>query len=511
MTRQVLRVAWYRFRATFGERRGGYLTVVLLVALVGGIAMGSIAAARRTDSSFSTFLKSTNPSDLIVIPGPSNPADNYSPAVTGLLAGLPGVKHVEDASFQQQIFPLGPNGLPDISAAALKDVSLLASVDGLGFTQDRVTVTDGRMANPSNPDEVMVPAVAARLLGVHVGSEMAWGLYTPAQLNNLPGDSIPVAKPFRTIDVKVVALIVWEKDVVYDDIDRYPSELLFTPAFAHEMLRPPFLGGEGWTQYGLQLDRGAAGVSAVEHEIGDASPSGTLLLFHVTSLIQAEAQSAIAPEVITLWVLGLVAALATLVLVLQAVSRQLQALEEDREVMRALGAGTRMRASEGLIGILGAIAIGSPLAAVVAVALSPLSPIGPVRAVYPSPGLAFDWTVIGAGLAVLLVVFAGACVVLAFRTTASRGSARGNLDAFRTSVAVSAAARSGLAPPGCSGGAFCSRSRVRAVVGAGTLRHVRRHAGHHHPGRHPRLWGQPGSPGLTPGALRVELELRLAA
>lgn len=448
-----MRVAWYRFRATFRDRRGGYLTVAILVALVGGVAMGSIAAARRTDSSFSTFLKSTNPSDLVVIPAPQNSADNYSPAVTALLAHLPGVKHVEDASFLE-VFPLGPNGLAHISAAANKDVSDLGSVDGLGFTQDRVSVTEGHMADPSNPDEVMMPAAAATLLGVHVGSKMAFGLYTPAQVANTPPDGIPTVKPNRTIDVKVVALVVWSSGVVYDDIDRYPSEVLFTPALTRELLRPPFLGAEGWTDYGLQLDRGAAGVSAVEHEIGDALPPRTLLLYHVTSLVEAEAQSAIAPQVITLWVLGLIAAIAALVLVLQAVSRQLQSLEEDREVMRALGAGTRMRACEGLIGVLGAIAIGSPLAAVVAVGLSPLSPIGPVRPVYPTPGVAFDWTVIGIGLAVLLLVFAGASVAVAFRATATRSARRGNRAIGRPSTAVHAAAVWGLPPSAVAGVRF---------------------------------------------------------
>ena len=42
---QVMRVAWYRFTATFGRRRGGYVAIVLLIGLAGGIAMGSIAAA----------------------------------------------------------------------------------------------------------------------------------------------------------------------------------------------------------------------------------------------------------------------------------------------------------------------------------------------------------------------------------------------------------------------------------------------------------------------------------
>lgn len=41
-----------------------YLTLVLLIGLLGGVAMGSVAAARRTQSSYATFLASTSPSDL---------------------------------------------------------------------------------------------------------------------------------------------------------------------------------------------------------------------------------------------------------------------------------------------------------------------------------------------------------------------------------------------------------------------------------------------------------------
>jgi hypothetical protein len=63
---QVLRVAWYRFLATFGRRWGGYLSLVLLIGSIGGIAMAAISAGRRTQSSYPTFLASTNPSDLTV-------------------------------------------------------------------------------------------------------------------------------------------------------------------------------------------------------------------------------------------------------------------------------------------------------------------------------------------------------------------------------------------------------------------------------------------------------------
>ena len=90
----VLRVAWYRFRATLGHRWGGYLSVVLLVGLMGGVAMGSIAAARRTQSSFSVFLAGTNPSDLSVptfgAAGNGSAGVNYSAVLTKKIAQLPG-------------------------------------------------------------------------------------------------------------------------------------------------------------------------------------------------------------------------------------------------------------------------------------------------------------------------------------------------------------------------------------------------------------------------------------
>ena len=47
--------------------------------------------------------------------------------------------------------------------------------------------------------------------------------------------------------------------------------------------------------------------------------------------------------------------------------------------------------------------LGSVVATGLAVLLSPLTPIGPVRQVDPSPGFAFDGTVLGIGFAVLVI------------------------------------------------------------------------------------------------------------
>ena len=108
------------------------------------------------------------------------------------------------------------------------------------------------------------------------------------------------------------------------------------------------------------------------------------------------------PEAIALAVFGIIAMAAALLIAVQVIARQLQATDEDIEVLRALGASPAMAMGEGLLGILGAIVLGSLLAAGVAIGLSPLAPIGPVRAVYPAPGIEIDVAVLGFGLLALI-------------------------------------------------------------------------------------------------------------
>jgi hypothetical protein len=122
MTGPALEVARYRLRATMGRRWRAYITLVILVGFLGGIGIASLAAARRTQSSFTTFLATTNPSDLeVTVYGPGgggsgNP--DYNPALTTAIARLPGVTHVAPG-FIVVGAPLDKNGTPRIRVSGL--------------------------------------------------------------------------------------------------------------------------------------------------------------------------------------------------------------------------------------------------------------------------------------------------------------------------------------------------------------------------------------------------------
>ena len=391
-------MAAYRHRATLGQRRSGYLSLILLVALVGGLAMGSVSAARRTQSSFATYLASTNPSDLgiTVFGGPTNgggSAPNYSTSAVDAISRLRGVKHVE-AGIPIAAAPLGPHGAPRLGS--ISDIEPVASVDGLFFNQDRLAVVTGRMANPNRPDEVVMTALAAHLMGVRVGEVIHYGIYNQ-QEQSQPGFGTSRVSPHRHLDATLVGLVQVNNAIVQDDIDRYPTFEFFTPALGRAIVADAGQGSQGAITYGLQIDRRDSGIAAVEQEFATVAPPGNTFGFHATEAVEAKVDRTIKPLVIALGVFGGVALLAALLIAVQLISRQLGDTTEDLEVLRAIGADQTAMVADGLIGIIASIMIGSLLAIGVAVGLSPLSPLGPVRAVYPYLGIAFDWTCSGSG------------------------------------------------------------------------------------------------------------------
>ncbi|MFY9849614.1 MAG: hypothetical protein WAK83_18775, partial [Trebonia sp.] len=417
----VLRPAWYRLTVTLRRRWAGYLGLVLIIGLTGGVALGAAAAARRTESSFPVFLASTNPSDLTVQYSQAN-ASAGLPPFARVVAGLPLVRHAESA-VEPVADVLGPDGAPlPASIAASLTVASVASVDGLYFDQDRVGVLAGRMANPASRDEVMMNARAASLLGLRVGELVPIGFYTDAQAGS-PGYGTARVRPVVRIEARITGLVEFNDELVQDDTDRPQGDLLFTPTLTKTLLAAGTSSGISW--YGLKLDGGADSVPAVEGEADARLGAGGAAWFRVASADEAQVQSSIEPDWIALAAFAVIGLAVTLLVGAQAIARQVRAGGADRMVLRALGAGPAMVAADCLLGLLGAVAAGALLAVAVAVAFSPVAPIGAVRPVYPAPGVAFDWTVLGGGFLLLACVFGAVAVALAARAAARRGRGPG--------------------------------------------------------------------------------------
>jgi hypothetical protein len=155
--RATLRVAWYRFRTTFGRRWGGFLAIAVLIGLVGGLAMGALAGARRTQSSFPAYLARTNASDLSIgnaVYDPQNGSDtSYDPGLVAKLAGLAHVKRVADFTIvDPNVLPVGPLQFHTVPGET--PPVLGGSLDGEYTTVDGVTVASGRLADPTRANEV---------------------------------------------------------------------------------------------------------------------------------------------------------------------------------------------------------------------------------------------------------------------------------------------------------------------------------------------------------------------
>jgi FtsX-like permease family len=455
----VLRVAGYRFRATFRRRWGGYVTLALLIGLVGGVALGSLTAARRTYASYPAFLASTNPSDLFLLPQTSTPDSG----LVNKLARLPHVRSAEEGEYITAA-TLTPGG--QVKTILETQVELVASPDGLFTDQDKLRIIKGRAADPARASEVVATNEAAAVLGLHVGSRIPVGIEL---------DSAKNVSVYRKTELTVVGIGVLGIQLVHDDIDTNRAGFLVgTPALLRE-----YESCCATNSYdGLRLDGGSRSDVPVllEYERlidGPATDYGQLVVYQ-TSAIEAEAQQAIRPEVIALAVFGVIALLAALIIGTQAISRQLYVAAGETAVLRALGAPPAATMADGLLGVTAAAVAGALLAAAVAVALSPLTLFGPVAAVEPAPGMDADWTVLGLGMLALALVLGLVAAAIAYRLAPHRAARRGAA-AGRGSGVVAAALAAGLPASGGAGLRFAlepGRGRtavpVRSVV-AGTV------------------------------------------
>ena len=148
-----LAYAWYRLRATIRAERLHLLLVALLIGGMGGLSLAAVAAARTTQSSYTDYVTALHVPQLFVIDGVINPSigldSAYNPDLLRTLSHLPYVQRVS-SEVELNAGPLSPSGQP----LPTESISAEASVNGLGYTADPVSIEEGRLPNPPRAGRV---------------------------------------------------------------------------------------------------------------------------------------------------------------------------------------------------------------------------------------------------------------------------------------------------------------------------------------------------------------------
>ena len=266
----TLRVAWYRYRASFARRWASYLSVVLLIGLVGGLALASLAGARRTASSFPTYVASTNPATLGLFSRYDDPGlglhTGYDARIANAIAHLPLVERATTSIvFDGNINLNAIKGVHIHLTAGEEPPAILGSTDGEFTSMDRVTLIAGRMANPKNLDEAVMNGQAAQEMGLHIGSVIEIPFYTDAQNNS----SSSLGKPFRIVKVKMVGEFIPQQNVIQSDIAKLGSSVVILSQALTRELAPKCSTG---TETFLQLKGGDASATRVLSEVYKMDP-----------------------------------------------------------------------------------------------------------------------------------------------------------------------------------------------------------------------------------------------
>ncbi len=406
----------------------------LLTGLLGGVALGAVAGARRTDSAYGRYLTAINASDVFVNVAGALPGLPPRKPIT-LISSLPGV--AAHATY------IGLYGLPvvhgKVDDSFLTD-SVNGSLDGEYFRQDRVTVLAGRLPPQASTTTVILTPAIAKAFGTGVGGTVSY------QFQAVNGQGQPSGRPF-TRSYRVAAIVQIPPALVDDSDDEEGS--VFPPGATRQLL-PEYY----YAWIGLRLAGGTAAIPVLQRRLAALAADlqrqarkvthqdviGTAFSVNRSDVIHNQVQQSITPEAVALSVFGVIAALALLVLTGQGLAQLVSRSAPDIAVLRALGVtrgqAVLAAARPGVIPVLGGVV----LAVAAAVAVSPLAPVGPVRRYDPDRGFQADGLVLGAGAAVLAVALLAVLAGLAARSVRQRERGTG----AGSSAVARAAAAAGL-------------------------------------------------------------------
>lgn len=425
---------WLLWRSDLRARWRGLVVMAVLVGIGGGVALTSFAGARRTDAAMGQFIAYSLPDDGGFISGslesppvtPGQAPSSLAPdPVARAVVSLPQVVSWARSPFLY---------LTTDAAGGPSTLTAVGAADAAYFrTEDRPLVLFGHLPAPTAPLEVAVNEFAAQSRHLHVGSVLRLHAYSYAQIQAgavTGGASVgrqSPAGPSYTVHVAAVVRSPQEVDAVRPLAARqgvpYEAQesVYLTGAFLQHYaadLGIPVTALPDINLYALRLRHGASEWRQFS-QAADAVAGGNVFLSAGNAFAvhkaAASAQRGIGVVVVALVLFGSLLSLLTVVLVGQALSRQVSLDAPESTGVRALGATTRQVVAVSALRALEVGVAGGLVAVVVAWLASPIMPIGLAREAEIHPGLSFDPLVLIPGALVLVVLLLPWTAVPAWR------------------------------------------------------------------------------------------------
>lgn len=426
-----------RVRGDVRRRMGSLVAVALILGVLGTVAIGGIAGARRTESAYPRYREATRQPEAEFVSCTGNSPFPY--VDVNKVAALPGV-----ASLSRSVYSGATAQTPEGTTLFFApddpfEVNMLIPQQTIDW---RPKLLAGRYPDPTASDEVLMSwSTGQRYPRPHVGSVIDIVLPTATTLTGGPPGAA------ETVRVTIVGEVITPFSLRGDDVS-----LVTTPAFLTEHPASAY----GHCDFTIvQLQGGLAGIPAFTGQLETIGPA-----VQAGSAQDEEAYFSRATHLraVVYSLFGFLIGVLALTLVGQAIVRRTQLATIEDPVLQAIGMTRGQRFRSAFLPGAAAGSIGTMLAVIGAVLVSAAFPIGIARMIEPTPGISVDLQIVGLGALVMLAGTLGAAAIPAWRGSRGKGSTSlgtaefgGRGSSSRTAAALS---RAGAPPTVVAGARF---------------------------------------------------------